>query len=274
MKKIIVIGLGIIGGSLAAALTTAGYSVYGFDLNTQTVEYAKNNGYIIDEATDLSNFDAVFIAIPPKATCNLLKDGSFKEGALVIDICGIKSKIEKLVYSEKRNFRYLGWHPMAGKETSGIASASPSLFKNANLIITIAPQTNADDVAEMKQYASAMGFGRIVECSAEEHDKKIALTSQLAHIVSNAYVKSQQVKGCDGFTGGSFQDMTRIAGVDELVWTPLYAHNRKNIVNELNGLIERLSEYRDALTQENDEKLSEILREGRLIRETIKKDND
>ena len=87
-----------------------------------------------------------------------------------------------------------------------------------------------------------MGFGKIVECTAREHDKKIALTSQLAHIVSNAYVKSPQVKGCDGFTGGSFQDMTRIAGVDEKVWTPLYTCNRTNIVNELNGLIENLSD--------------------------------
>ena len=163
---------------------------------------------------------------------------------------------------------------MAGKETSGIASATPSLFHNANLIIAIAQQTKIEDVAEIKEYAAAMGFGRIVECSAEEHDKKIALTSQLAHIVSNAYVKSPEVRGCDGFTGGSFQDMTRIAGVDELVWTPLYAHNRTNIIKELNGLIERLSEYRAALVDENDEKLSEILREGRLIRETIKRDND
>jgi prephenate dehydrogenase len=138
------------------------------------------------------------------------------------------------------------------------------------LIITIAKQTDKNDVEEMKEYAKAMGFGRIMECSADEHDQKIALTSQLAHIVSNAYVKSPQVKGYEGFTGGSFQDMTRIAGVDERVWTPLYAANRENIVKELDSLISALCVYRDALVEKDDEKLSNALKEGRLIRETIK----
>ena len=274
MKKIAVVGLGIIGGSICAALTKAGFVVEGTDLNAASLDYAIKHGYIEKKADDLSNYDVVFIAIPPAATVSVLDNATFKDGALVCDICGVKERIEKVVYAKKRNYRYVGIHPMAGKETSGIESACADLFQKANLIIVQAAQTQQNAVDEVKQYARAMGFGFIVECSAEEHDKKIALTSQLAHIVSNAYVKSPEVKDCDGFTGGSFQDMTRIAGVDELVWTPLYALNRKNIVNELNGLIKRLSEYRAALVEENDEKLSEILREGRLIRETIKRDND
>ena len=274
MKKIAVVGLGIIGGSIWGALTKAGYEVHGFSRSVASVDYALNAGYISAKGENLADYDVVFIAVPPRATIDYLTNATFKDGALVADICGVKVSLERAVYAQKRNYRYVGLHPMAGKETSGIASATPSLFHKANLIITIAPQTQKEDVAEMKAYAAAMGFGRIVECSAEEHDKKIALTSQLAHIVSNAYVKSPEVKDCDGFTGGSFQDMTRIAGVDELVWTPLYAHNRENIINELNGLIERLSKYHAALVEENDEKLSELLREGRLIREKIKKDHD
>ena len=119
-----------------------------------------------------------------------------------------------------------------------------------------------------------MGFGRVIECTALEHDQKIALTSQLAHIVSNAYVKSPQVRGCDGFTGGSFQDMTRIAGVDERIWTQLYMANRKSIETELEGLINNLSVYLKAIHNEDAEGLSNALREGRLIRETIKRGND
>ena len=148
------------------------------------------------------------------------------------------------------------------------------LFKKANLIITHAPQTKEEDVREIKEYAKAMEFGKIVECSSEEHDKKIALTSQLAHIVSNAYVKSPEVRHCDGFTGGSFQDMTRIAGVDEKMWTELYMENRTHILSELEGLIKNLSVYRDAILENDAEKLSEALKEGRLIRETIKRGND
>jgi len=274
MKKIAVIGLGIIGGSICGALTKAGYQVDGFGRGRASIEYALKAGYIQNKGKNLADYDVVFIAVPPQPTIEYLDKGTFKDGALVADICGVKEMIENTVYAKKRNYRYVGLHPMAGKETSGIASASADLFQKANLIITIAAQTNVADVAEIKTYAKAMGFGKIVECSAAEHDKKIALTSQLAHIVSNAYVKSPQVKGYEGFTGGSFQDMTRIAGVDETVWTPLYACNRENIVAELSGLIDNLAVYLDALKTCDDEKLAQALKEGRLIRETIKRNNE
>ena len=274
MKKIAVVGLGIIGGSICGALTRAGYHVDGFGRSRASVEYALKAGYIQKEGLNLADYDVVFIAVPPYATLEYLENGTFKDNALVTDICGVKGVIEKAVYEKKRNYRYVGLHPMAGKETSGIQSASPELFVNANLIITHAPQTDIKDVEEIKEYAMAMGFGKIVECTADEHDKKIALTSQLAHIVSNAYVKSPQVKDYEGFTGGSFQDMTRIAGVDEKVWTPLYACNRENIIAELRGLIENLSVYLEALEKEDDEKLSDTLKEGRLIRETIKRERE
>ncbi len=274
MKKIAVVGLGIIGGSICASLTKAGYQVDGFGRSRASIEYALKAGYIQKEGENLADYDVVFIAVPPYATMEYLKNAAFKDGALVTDICGVKEIIEKAVYEKARNYRYVGIHPMAGKETSGIASASPEMFQKANLIITRATHTQEQDVAEIKEYAKAMGFGKIVECSANEHDKKIALTSQLAHIVSNAYVKSPQVKGYEGFTGGSFQDMTRIAGVDERVWTPLYACNRENIITELSGLIDNLSIYLDALKKQDDETLSQTLKEGRLIRETIKKNNE
>ena len=274
MERIAVIGMGIIGGSICGALTQAGYKVDGFSRSEASLDYAVQAGYIDGKGVTLSHYDVVFIAVPPKATIEYLDGAPFKNGALVADICGVKEVIERTVYSKPRNYRYVGLHPMAGKETSGISSASPTLFKGANLVITHAPCTSPDAVAQIKEYAKAMQFGKIVECSASEHDKKIALTSQLAHIVSNAYVKSKQVQDCDGFTGGSFQDMTRIAGVDETVWTPLYAYNRENIIRELDGLISKLSVYKKALEENNDEALSQALQEGRLIREKIRKPND
>ncbi|MBQ4269354.1 MAG: prephenate dehydrogenase/arogenate dehydrogenase family protein [Clostridia bacterium] len=274
MKKIAIIGLGIIGGSLAGALTNAGYRVDGTDLNEKSVQIAMEKGYIQAEATAKDNYDAVFIAIPPKATAALLETGTFKDGAFVADICGVKKLPERAVYAKKRNYRYIGLHPMAGKETSGILSATPTLFQNANLVITIAPETDENTLKEARKFAKEIGFGKIVECSADEHDQKIALTSQLAHIVSNAYVKSGQVRGCDGFTGGSFQDMTRIAGVDERVWTDLYFSNKENLLNELNGLISHLQEYVTALNADDEKALAELLKAGRVIREGIKRGND
>ena len=274
MKKIAVIGWGIIGGSICASLTKAGYAVDGSDLDASAVEFALKKGYIQALAADISLYDVVFIAVPPKAVISILENANFKNGALVSDICGVKEIVEKCVYALPRNYRYVGIHPMAGRETSGIRSASPELFRMANLVITHAPQTEENAVVEIKEYAKAMGFGKIVECSAKEHDQKIALTSQLAHIVSNAYVKSPQVKHCDGFTGGSFQDMTRIAGVDEKMWTQLYMSNREYVLAELDGLLEHLSVYRNALANADEQALSKALKEGRLIRENIKRGND
>ncbi len=270
MKRIAVIGLGIIGGSICASLTKAGYTVDGTDLQKESVAYAKEKGYISQEATDISVYDVVFLAVPPKATVELLQNGRFKQGALVSDICGVKEEIEKVVYSQSRVYRYVGLHPMAGKETSGIYSASSELFHMANLIVVRASKTEDSAIAEVKTLAKAMRFGRVVECTAAEHDRKIALTSQLAHLVSNAYVKSPQVKHCEGFTGGSFQDMTRIAGVDENIWTQLYMCNREYILKELDGLLTHLAEYRRALAEEDEVALAEALKDGRLIREKIK----
>ncbi len=271
MEKIAVIGLGIIGGSICAALTKAGYIVDGTDLNEQSVRFAVEKGYIQAKAEDISQYDTVFLAIPPKATIATLENARFKDGALVADICGVKLCVEQAVYAQPRNYRYVGLHPMAGKETSGIASASASLFVMANLVITVAEQTDKQSLEQIKTYAKAMRFGKIIECSAAEHDRKIALTSQLPHIVSNAFVKSQQVKNCEGFTGGSFQDMTRIAGVDECIWTQLYMSNREYALEELKGLIENLEKYRIALENSDADALAECLKEGRLIRENIKR---
>ena len=271
MKKIAVIGLGIIGGSICAALTKAGYIVDGCDLNADSVEYALQKEYIAGAVSNVVDYDVVFIAIPPRAAISVLRQTAFKDGALVADICGVKKIVEDAVYEAPRNYRYVGIHPMAGKETSGITSASSELFRMANLVITICDKTQAEALAEIKEYANAMRFGKIVECTAEEHDKKIALTSQLAHLVSNGYVKSEQVKGCDGFTGGSFQDMTRIAGVDERIWTELYMCNRESVLYELNCLIESLNEYKIALEEADEQRLSDALKAGRLIRETIKR---
>ncbi len=270
MSKIAVIGLGIIGGSICAALSKAGLSVDGFDLNKKAVYYALEKGYIQNEALTIANYDVVFVAVPPRATISILENTKFKDGALVSDICGIKSSVEKAVYSQPRNYRYLGIHPMAGKEISGIEAASAELFNGANLVIVLGDKTEQSSVEEMKVYAKMMHFGKIVQCTAEEHDRKIALTSQLAHIVSNAYVKSPQVQNCKGFTGGSFQDMTRIAGVDEKIWTELYMNNRAFILEELDGLLENLAVYRDAIASSDEKTLSETLKEGRLIRQNIK----
>lgn len=268
--KIAVIGLGIIGASIARSLKIGGYSCDGWNRSKETLNVALENSYIDNEVTDVSVYDVVFVALPPDASMEYIDSAIFKDDAIVADICGVKEVIEKFIYSKSRNFRYVGTHPMAGKETRGISSSSPELFNGASMIITGNKNTDKSAVEVIKTLSKAMGFARIIECSAEYHDKKIALTSQLAHIVSNAYVKSPTVKNYQGFTGGSFQDMTRVAGVDENVWTQLYLMNRENLLSELETLINNLKVYRDALENSDEKLLSETLKEGRIIRENIK----
>lgn len=265
--KVVVYGLGIIGASICASLKKAGYTVYGKNRSKEPVAYALEHGFIDGEAKDYAGADAVFLALPPDITVRELDGGDFPAGCVVTDICGVKGAIEEKVYSRPRVYRYVGTHPMAGKETSGIRSAGAELFAGANFIVTKCAQTDEAAVVLIKKLALDMGFGQIIECSAKRHDEMIALTSQLAHIVSGAYVKSPHTSDCGGFTGGSFQDMTRVAGVDEEMWTQLYFFNRENLLAEIDRMLARLEEYRAALEVLDGDRMKELQREGKRYRE-------
>jgi prephenate dehydrogenase len=205
----------------------------------------------------------VFVALPPKNTIDYIVNTDFKSGAIVADICGVKRAIEDAIYSANLQVKYVGTHPMAGKEVSGIKNACADLFDRASMVVTHGEYTDEEAVKTIKQLVKDMGFKRIVECSAVVHDKKIAYTSQLAHIVSNSYVKDDEIDSCLGFTGGSFQDMTRIAGVDEQMWAELYLTNSDNIVEKVSTLIDNLTNIRDAIKDNDKDKLCSVLREGK-----------
>lgn len=261
--KIAVVGLGLIGGSVCLSLRRAGYKVDGANRSRSALDYALSHGVIDGEATDISLYDVVFVALPPKAAADYITTAPIKSGAVVADICGVKKYIEDRVYSAGLPFFYVGTHPMAGKEVSGVANACAELFDRASMVITRGIYTDERAYNLIFQLTKDMGFARVVECSAEEHDKKIAYTSQLAHVVSNAYVKSEQINGCYGFTGGSFQDMTRIAGVDENVWTELYLLNNGNLCAEIDKLVDNLTEIREAISGGNSAELRGVLAKGR-----------
>lgn len=261
--KITVYGLGIIGASVCASLKRAGHFVRGMNRSKEAVEYALAHGYIDEEARSFDGADVVVLALPPRVCAAVLEEGAFPPDCIVTDICGVKEMLENVVYAKPRCYRYVGIHPMAGKETSGIASACADLFDGKNLVMVRTDKTDASAFAQVKKLGEEMGFTRIVVCGAAEHDKMIALTSQLAHVVSNAYVKSPLTEDCTGFTGGSFQDMTRIAGVDEYVWTELFHINRGYLIAEIDRLCRRLSEYKSALEEADEPKMRALLAEGK-----------
>ena len=261
--KIIVYGLGIIGASVCASLRRAGHTVLAKNRSREPVEYALAHGFIDGETAGFEGAEVVVLALPPRVVMQVLEEEDFPADCIVADICGVKSEIERVVYTKPRAYRYVGMHPMAGKETTGIRSASVTLFDGKNLILTKSEKTDEAALATVRRLGEEMGFSNIVVCSAEKHDGMIALTSQLAHVVSNAYVKSPLTGGCEGFTGGSFQDMTRIAPLDENVWTELFFLNRENLRGELTRLICALNKYLAALEAGDEAAMRALLAEGK-----------
>ena len=235
--EICIVGLGLIGGSMAMALKRAGYRVEGFNRSPKPLQYALENNIVDGTASSFEKYDVVIVALPPQATVDFILNTPFKKGAIVADICGVKRLIEDAVYSADLSINYVGMHPMAGKEVTGIENACADLFDRASMVITHGRFTDYNSLETIKALVKDMGFKYLVECTAELHDRKIAYTSQLAHVVSNAYVNDEEIEGCLGFTGGSFQDMTRIAGVDENAWAALYLDNADNLLNKCNNLI-------------------------------------
>lgn len=271
--NILVVGLGLIGGSVCKALKKYTYhNVTGCDINHDIEENALRD-VAVDEAFNgsYSGFDLVIISLFPETAEKFFAENAekFDKNTLITDVCGIKGSFSERIKStaEKNGLRYVGIHPMAGKEFGGYANSTADLFVKANFIIAPFEDTRDEDVELLRNLASEIGAGKVVITSPENHDKMIAYTSQLAHIVSSAYVKSPELNLECGFSGGSFQDMTRIATMNEKMWTDLFMQNCDNLQFELDTLIDNLLKYRDALRNKDAETMKELIAEGRKLKE-------
>jgi len=231
--NILVIGLGLIGGSFCKALSAkTDHCIFGYDTNSDTIKNASADGSISEylEPENFSKADLTIICLHPEVAVKVFSQnaGFFRKNSIVADVCGVKSDICAKMSSvaEKYGLRYVGTHPMAGREFGGYNYSVPELFENRSFIVTPLENTDSEALETVEKLASEVGFTRIVKSSPEAHDKTIAYTSQLAHIVSSAYVKSPTIENESGFTAGSFQDMTRIATVNENMWTNLLMQNK------------------------------------------------
>ncbi len=271
--RILVVGLGLIGGSLCRALKKySTHTVVGSDIN-KDIEFAAMRDVAIDEAFDgdYSGFDLVIAALFPEASERFFRGniGSFSKGTLLTDVCGIKGGFSRRIeaLAEENGLSYIGLHPMAGKEFGGYQNSSADLFQKANFIIAATEKSPETEVETLRKLALEIGAGKIVVTTPEDHDKMIAYTSQLAHIVSSAYVKSPELKLECGFSGGSFQDMTRIATMNERMWTDLFMQNRENLLFELETLIANLNKYSEALKKGDSAEMEALIAEGRQLKE-------
>lgn len=274
--KVGICGLGLIGGSMAKAYKAAGHTIYGFDTNSASLGYAILSEICDQELNEhnITECELVLIALYPRAAVEYLKKISpllANSQTIVIDLCGTKSEICSVGFelSKKYNFTFVGGHPMAGTQYSGIKYAKETLFKNAPMVLVPKESDDIYFLEKIKKLLAPAMFGKITVTTAEKHDSMIAFTSQLAHIVSNAYVKSPTAQMHKGFSAGSYKDMTRVAWLNEYMWSELFLENSEPLIFEIDNIIAALSEYREAISENNLEKLTELLRDGRIAKEKV-----
>jgi len=271
-----VVGLGLIGGSVAKAVKqNTPHTVLGADINPDTLAKAKLTGAMDGELTtdNLDRCDLVVVALNPREAVAYLTENAarIKKGGIVLDCGGVKRMVCASVKkaAQENGFAFVGAHPMAGREYWGFDYAKGTLFSGASMILTPYGDSDIAVLAQVKQFCLSLGFGRVVFTTPEEHDRIIALTSQLAHILSNAYVKSPTARRYSGFSAGSFRDLTRVARLNETMWSQLFMENRDYLLPELDCLITNLEAYRQALAAESEQDISKLLKEGREIKEEI-----
>ncbi|NLA85924.1 MAG: prephenate dehydrogenase [Clostridiales bacterium] len=270
-----IVGLGLIGGSLAKAYKRAGHTVFGHDKDESILGIAQLAG-AVDGALDSSTADkcnVIFLAVYPKAAVAYLESTAalLSKETLVIDCCGVKRCVCEKCFAIARQFgfTFVGGHPMAGTHNSGFKHSRESLFKGAAMILVPPAYDDILLYDRLERVLKPVGFGKLTVTTAEKHDEMIAFTSQMAHIVSNAYIKSPTARGHKGYSAGSYKDLTRVAWLNPDMWSELLLENRDVLIRELDFFLDSIVKYREALADNDRGKIHALLDEGRAIKEEL-----
>ncbi len=275
INKIGVVGLGLIGGSMVKALKGKKYDVFGADISSEVISKAIADEVIKEELTaeKMSECDVIIIAITPNAAIEFIKNNAcnFKENAIVCDCCGVKEIVYDEVFEmlKEKNISFVGGHPMAGREVSGYDNSLEDLYKNASMILCEDQGTDKKSIEILSEVFLNVGFKQITISTSKRHDEIIAFTSQLAHVVSNAYVKSDISKTHLGFSAGSYKDLTRVAKLSVPMWTELFLLNKDSLTKEIDDLADRLLEYSKAIKNGDEKELSKLLQDGVELKELL-----
>ncbi len=264
-----IIGLGLIGASLAETIHQNSHdTVLGRDIDPDTMRAAIGSGTVDGTLTDQNTHvcDLILIALYPRAAQTVLSDIAphVRRGSVVMDCCGIKRAIcaEGKALAEQYGFTFIGGHPMAGRECWGYESAKADLYKGASMIMTPDPEEDKAVVKHISDYFLSLGFGRVTRVSADEHDAVIACTSQLAHVLSSAYIRSETAARHEGLSAGSFRDMTRVAALNDRMWSEIFIDNKDFLLSEIDGLIRHLNDYREAIAADDREAIAAMMRDS------------
>ena len=267
-NKILIIGLGLIGGSYAKGLTKNGYNVYAYNRNIDAINYAKDNGIIVDGTNELtkdflSQFDRIIFSIYPKIFKDYIdKYGNYiKDGAIISDVTGVKCAIVDYIQDKlSPRVEFIPAHPMAGKEVTGVENADEKIFSGANYIITPTDKNTDTGLSFAKEIGEKLGFRKISILSPKEHDEMIAFLSQLTHCIAVSLMTCKDSEYLVDYTGDSFRDLTRIANINENMWAELFLMNKEVLLKEMDSFIEHISNLRDYIFNNNEEKIKEMMR--------------
>lgn len=264
-KKFLIVGLGLLGGSIALGLKKWNHTVYAIDIDKKAIEYALNN-HIIDEGSTtcepnlLNKADVIISGLYPTMIVDWIKINQqyFKENALITDVTGVKGaivyKIQEILRSD---LEFIGAHPMAGKEVSGVYYADSSIFLPANLILTPTDKNTKETIDFMYEFGKELRFNNICELTVEKHDEMIGYLSQLTHVIAVSLMNANDSTHLKEYTGDSFRDLTRIAKINENLWTELFLLNKENLVLEIEQFVNEINDFKDALVNEDIDKMKQ-----------------
>lgn len=265
-KCIVVVGLGLIGGSLALALQGfEDYEIVGVDVSQPTLRYASEHGVaqrLTSRAGDVvGEADVVVLALHPQGIVDFLGEyrEQFKAGALVTDVCGVKTAVMEAAKVLPETVDFIGCHPMAGTEFSGIEHAFGEMFRDSHLILTPREESLPEHIALLERMSDYIGCKDVYKTTPQAHDALIAYTSQMMHIIAVSVCDDPMLFDCKGFEGSSFRGCTRVAALDVGLWTQLFSLNSAALLEVLDRLLEHLQDYRDALSSGDRERLAEKL---------------
>lgn len=270
-----ILGLGLIGGSLARAYAKNGHTVLAYDRDESILAFAQLADVVngkLDESS-INKCDLILLSIYADASATWLEENAkyLCKNALIIDCCGIKEEICRRCFpiAEKYGFTFVGGHPMAGSHNSGFKYSRSNLFQGAPMVIVPPRYDDPDLLQWVKDALSPCGFKSFSVTTAESHDKMIAFTSQMPHIISNAYIKSPTALSHNGFSAGSYKDLTRVAWLNPQMWAELFLSNKDNVLAELDILINSLNQYKEAIENNNSQLLIQLLDDGRKRKEEV-----
>ena len=270
-----IVGLGLIGGSFAKAYHAAGKRVLAQDIDRDVLSFAVISSAVDEELTDetMAECDLILLAVCPAAAVEWLQKNAPKIAShtIVIDCCGTKRTVCAACFpiAAQYGITYLGGHPMAGTQFSGFKYAKADLYHGAPMVLVPPRFDDIELLGRVKDLLTPAGFGSYSVTTAEQHDEMIAFTSQLAHVASNAYIKSPTAKKHKGFSAGSYKDMTRVAWLAPHMWAELFLENRDFLLKEIDCYIEHLSQYKAAMEQNDEEELIRLLDEGKKRKEEV-----